>query len=78
MESSATSQTVEEAPHTSQNPINQNSQEEPPREQWFSALNLSERPMIHIQIAGMTKHIDSILVVISVVRSEVLKNIGGH
>ncbi|KAB5550496.1 hypothetical protein PHYPO_G00054410 [Pangasianodon hypophthalmus] len=57
-ESTATSQTEEDASHPSQSPIIQNTQEEPTREQWFSTLNLSEGPTIHIQIAGKTKHID--------------------
>ncbi|XP_053502939.1 reticulon-2a isoform X2 [Ictalurus furcatus] len=52
-ESTATSQTEEEASHTSQNPIIQNTQEEPTREQWFSTLNLSEGTTIHIQISVM-------------------------
>lgn len=77
MESSATSQTEEDAPQTSPNPINQNTQEEPPREQWFSALNLTEGPTLHIQIAGMTKYIDLILVVMSEVHSEVMKQTQG-
>lgn len=58
MESTVKSQTEEETSHSSQNTINQNTQEEPAREQWFSTLNLSEGPTIHIQIAGKTKHID--------------------
>ncbi|XP_060744693.1 reticulon-2a isoform X1 [Tachysurus vachellii] len=50
-ESTTTSQPEGEAPQSSQNPIDQNTQEEPTREQWFSTLNLSEWPTIHIQIA---------------------------
>ncbi|KAF5900586.1 reticulon-2-like isoform X1, partial [Clarias magur] len=51
-ESTALSHTEEETSYASQSPITKNTQEEPTREQWFSTLNLSEGPTIHIQIAG--------------------------